>query len=98
VFAVVLARKLKGVSRKHSIALHSAIGTQILLGIWTLWSGVDLHVAVAHQATAVLVVASFVAGVHRLAAVRAGVSTSLGTNGIEERGHRPLVPSEAEGR
>ena len=67
VFAVVLARKLKSVSRKHSVALHAAIGTQILLGIWTLWSGVDLHVAVAHQATAVLVVASFVAGVHRLA-------------------------------
>ena len=68
VFAVVLARRLRGVSRKHSIYLHSAIGTQILLGIWTLWSGVDLHVAVAHQATAVLVVASFVAAVHRLAA------------------------------
>ncbi|WP_338504151.1 COX15/CtaA family protein [Sphingomonas kaistensis] len=66
-FAVMLARRLKRVSRKHSIALHAAVGTQILLGIWTLWSGVDLHVAVAHQATAALVVAAFVAGVHRLA-------------------------------
>nr|WP_314445127.1 COX15/CtaA family protein [uncultured Sphingomonas sp.] len=66
VFAVVLARKLRTISRKHSIYLHSAIGTQILLGIWTLLSGMNFHVAVAHQATAVLVVASFVAAVHRL--------------------------------
>ncbi len=86
--AIVLALKLKRVSRKHSIALHSAIGTQILLGIWTLWSGVDLHVAVAHQATAVLVVASFVAAVHRLA-VQGSVTESAAA---------PLVPSTADGR
>lgn len=88
VFAVVLARRLRRVSRKHSIALHSAIGTQILLGIWTLWSGVDLHVAVAHQATAVLVVASFVAAVHRLAV----------QGSVTESGAPPLVPSTADGR
>ncbi|UUR08721.1 COX15/CtaA family protein [Sphingomonas glaciei] len=98
VFAVVLARRLRGVSRRHSIFLHSAIGLQILLGIWTLLSGVSLHVAAAHQATAVLVVASFVAGVHRLARVGASASTSLGTSGTEERDYTPLVPSEAEGR
>ncbi|WP_426267450.1 COX15/CtaA family protein [Sphingomonas sp. LHG3443-2] len=86
--AVVLARKLKRVSRKHSIALHSAIGTQILLGIWTLWSGVDLHIAVTHQATAVLVVASFVAAVHRLAA----------PGSVTESAAAPLVPSTADGR
>lgn len=65
--AVMLARKLRGVSRRHSVALHAAVGLQIVLGVWTLLSGVSLHVAVAHQATAVLVVAAFVAGVHRLA-------------------------------
>jgi cytochrome c oxidase assembly protein subunit 15 len=83
VFAVVLARRLRGVSRKHSIYLHAAIGTQILLGIWTLWSGVDLHVAVAHQATAVLVVASFVAAVHRLAA----------EGSVARKVSAPLVPA-----
>ncbi len=75
-FAVVLARKLKPVGRRHSIALHAAVGTQIVLGIWTLLSGVSLHVAVAHQATAVLVVAAFVAGVHRLA--KAGAEAPAG--------------------
>ncbi|WP_051676839.1 heme A synthase [Sphingomonas astaxanthinifaciens] len=86
VFAVVLARKVRPSSRRHSIALHSAIGAQILLGIWTLLSGVKLHVAVAHQATAVLVVASFVAAIHRLAV----------PGRVTERA-APLVPSTAEG-
>lgn len=96
--AVVLARKLRNVSRRHSIYLHSAVGAQILLGIWTLLSGVSLHVAVAHQATAVLVVAAFVAGVHRLAEVGAGASIAPGTTARERSAPAPLVPSEADGR
>lgn len=95
--AVVLARKVKRVSRRHSIALHSVVGAQILLGIWTLLSGVNLHVAVAHQGVATLVVAAFVAGVHRLAMARANASTSLGTNGMRGDTGFPPVPSEVEG-
>jgi cytochrome c oxidase assembly protein subunit 15 len=52
----------------------AAIGTvslQILLGIATLLSGVDLHIAVAHQATAALLVASVVWTAHRLGERRA---------------------------
>ena len=41
-----------------SIALHSAFGTQIVLGIATIMSGVDLTLAVLHQAVAALVVGS----------------------------------------
>ncbi|HVF82914.1 MAG TPA: COX15/CtaA family protein [Sphingomicrobium sp.] len=71
-FAVVLARQVKKVGgRRESIILHSAIGTQILLGIWTLLSGVHLHVAVAHQGMAVLVILGFVLVAHRLAVTRA---------------------------
>jgi cytochrome c oxidase assembly protein subunit 15 len=70
-FAIVMARQVKRAgSRRESIILHSAIGTQILLGIWTLLSGVHLHVAVAHQATAVLVLAGFILAAHKLAVIR----------------------------
>lgn len=70
-FAVILARKVrKSGGRLQSVFLHSAIGTQILLGIWALLSGVAIHVAVAHQATAVLVVAGFVATIHKMAVIR----------------------------
>ncbi|GAO38072.1 heme A synthase [Sphingomonas changbaiensis NBRC 104936] len=56
---VVLARLAKRAGdRRASIALHTAFGTQILLGIATIMTGVDLPVAVLHQAVAVLVVAS----------------------------------------
>lgn len=82
-FAVVMARQVKRAgSRRESIILHSVIGTQILLGIWTLLSGVRLHVAVAHQGTAVLLIAAFLMTAHRLAVPRERVSTSLDTNGI----------------
>ena len=57
----------------------------------------SLHVAVAHQATAVLVVAAFVAAAHRLVDVRASVATAIGTD-VTEREYRSLIPSEAEGR
>ncbi|GAA4008332.1 COX15/CtaA family protein [Sphingomonas humi] len=98
VLAVVVARNVKAAGgRRESIFLHAAIGIQILLGIWTLLSGVSLHVAVAHQATAVLVVASFVAAVHRLAQAGQGASTALGTDRDDGRTYVPLIPSEVEG-
>lgn len=90
-FAVVLSRRVKRAGgRLQSILVHAAIGTQILLGIATLMTGVDLHVAVAHQATAALLLASIVAAAHRLAEA----STVPATDRI---GDAPLVPSAAEG-
>ena len=55
---VVLARRVKPIDRRASIAIHSAVGTQILLGIATVMSGVALWLAVAHQAVGALLVAA----------------------------------------
>ncbi|WP_344697254.1 COX15/CtaA family protein [Sphingomonas rosea] len=91
-FAVVLARRVKRAGgRRESILVHAAIGTQILLGIATLLTGVALHVAVAHQATAALLLASIVAAAHRLASA----SASPVENGM---GATPLVPGAVAGR
>ena len=62
---VVLARKVKAAgARPASIAIHSAFGTQILLGIATVMSGVNIGFAVLHQAVGALVVASTMWGLH----------------------------------
>jgi cytochrome c oxidase assembly protein subunit 15 len=63
-------RKLEG-GRPASIAIHSAFGTQILLGILTVLSGVAIWLAVAHQATGALLVAATVWGAHKLGSRRA---------------------------
>lgn len=63
---VLLARRLRGLDRRASIAIHSAFGTQILLGIATVWSGIDLWLAAAHQLTGALLLAATVWGVHLL--------------------------------
>ncbi|QPC98732.1 COX15/CtaA family protein [Qipengyuania soli] len=63
---VVMARKVKPIERKASVAIHSAFGTQILLGIATVMTGVALWVAVAHQVVGALLVASFAWGAHAL--------------------------------
>ena len=56
---VVLARKARGAgSRPASIAVHSMFGTQILLGIATVMTGVALWVAVLHQLVGALLVAA----------------------------------------
>jgi cytochrome c oxidase assembly protein subunit 15 len=62
---VVFARKVKKAgSRRASIAMHSAFGTQIILGIATVTTGVSLPVAVLHQSIGALVLASTVWGAH----------------------------------
>ena len=48
---VVVARRLRPLDRRASVALHSAFGTQVLLGIATVMSGVTLWVAALHQLT-----------------------------------------------
>jgi cytochrome c oxidase assembly protein subunit 15 len=63
---VLFARRVKPVSRPAAIAIHAAFGTQILLGIATVMSGVALPLAVAHQAVGALLLAATVWGAHLL--------------------------------
>jgi cytochrome c oxidase assembly protein subunit 15 len=63
---VVMARKVKPVQRQASVAIHAAFGTQILLGIATVMTGVALWLAVAHQVVGALLVAAFAWGAHVL--------------------------------
>ena len=63
---VMMARRVKPVERRASIAIHASLGTQILLGIATVLSGVALWIAVAHQVVGALVVAAFAWAAHAL--------------------------------
>jgi cytochrome c oxidase assembly protein subunit 15 len=65
-FLIILARKVRPIDRRASVAIHIAFGSQILLGIATVMTGIDIHLAVLHQAVGALVVASTVWGVHLL--------------------------------
>jgi len=65
-FLVLLARKVRPIDRRSSVAIHIAFGSQILLGIATVMTGIDIHLAVLHQAVGALVVAATVWGVHLL--------------------------------
>ena len=58
-------RPLEG-GRAASKAIHSALGTQIILGILTVLTGVAIWLAALHQAVGALVVASTVWGAHVL--------------------------------
>ena len=49
-----------------AIAVVVAVTVQILLGIATLLSGVELWIAVAHQAMAAVLLATFVVAAHAL--------------------------------
>lgn len=62
---IVLARRARATGdRFASVAIHAAFGTQILLGIATVWTGVDIHVAALHQIVGALVVAATAWGAH----------------------------------
>ncbi len=65
---VLFARRVRRVegARPASIAIHSAFGTQIVLGILTVLSGIAIWLAVLHQATGALLVAATVWGAHEL--------------------------------
>jgi heme a synthase len=65
---VLFARKVREVpgARVASIAIHTSFGTQIILGILTVLSGIAIWLAVLHQATGALVLASTVWGAHEL--------------------------------
>ena len=68
VVLVLFARQVKKVegARPASIAIHSAFGTQIILGILTVLSGIAIWLAVLHQATGALLVAATVWGAHEV--------------------------------
>ncbi|MGN6357871.1 MAG: COX15/CtaA family protein [Novosphingobium sp.] len=64
---VVMGRKLKRLGeRRAGIAVHSAFGTQILLGIATVMTGVSLWIAVLHQLVGALLLAATTWGAHAL--------------------------------
>lgn len=65
-FLIILARKVRPIDRRASIAIHTAFGTQILLGIATVLMNMNIIMAVLHQAVGALVVASTAWGVHLL--------------------------------
>ncbi|NJM50356.1 MAG: heme A synthase [Sphingomonadales bacterium] len=75
---ILMARRLKKIgARPVSIAIHIAFGTQILLGIATVMSGVNISnfaitLAVLHQAVGALLVGSVAWGAHHLGQVRKG--------------------------
>ena len=65
---IFFARKVRIIEggRAASIAIHSAFGTQIILGILTVLSGIAIWLAVLHQAMGSLLVAATVWGAHEL--------------------------------
>ena len=65
-FLIVLAIRIRGQSRKASAAIHSTYGIQVLLGIATVLTSVNINFAVLHQAVGALVVISTAWGVHLL--------------------------------
>jgi cytochrome c oxidase assembly protein subunit 15 len=64
---IVLAGRVKRAGvRPASIAIHALLGIQILLGIATVMTGVNLHVAVTHQLVGALLVIAVTWGAHIL--------------------------------
>jgi cytochrome c oxidase assembly protein subunit 15 len=67
---VIFARQVKVVDRSAAKAIHIAFGTQILLGIATVMSGMNIVLAVLHQAVGALVVASVTWGANSIGRAR----------------------------
>jgi cytochrome c oxidase assembly protein subunit 15 len=65
---VLFARRVRRAAggRAASIAIYSAFGTQIVLGILMVLSGIAIWLAVLHQATGALLLAATVWGAHDL--------------------------------
>jgi cytochrome c oxidase assembly protein subunit 15 len=63
---VLFARKIRTLEdgRKVSIAIHIAFGTQVILGIFTVLSGIAIWLAALHQAVGASLVAATIWGVH----------------------------------
>lgn len=67
---VVLSRATRGIDRRASIAIHSAFGIQILLGIATVMTGMNITLAALHQLTGALLVVATTWGAHVIAQPR----------------------------
>jgi cytochrome c oxidase assembly protein subunit 15 len=68
---IVLARAARAAGdRRASIAIHSAFGLQILLGIATVMSGVNIVLAGLHQLTGALLLVTTVWGAHAVGRAR----------------------------
>jgi cytochrome c oxidase assembly protein subunit 15 len=63
---VWLARQVRKSARPASIAIHSAFGTQIVLGIAVVMAGVPIWLAALHQLVGALVVVATAWGAHEL--------------------------------
>jgi heme a synthase len=63
---VLLARAARPIDRGASVAIHIAFGLQILLGIATVMSGVNIVLAALHQLTGALLVVAAVRGAHTI--------------------------------
>ena len=61
---VWLARRVRKAARPASVAIHSAFGTQIVLGIAVVMAGVPIWLAALHQLVGALVVVATAWGVH----------------------------------
>ena len=61
---IILARRVKPLDRRASIAIHSTLGIQILLGIATVLSGMTIWLAASHQAVGAMLVAATAWGAH----------------------------------
>lgn len=61
---VILARRVKPLNRRASIAINATLGVQILLGIATVLSGMMIWLAASHQAVGALLVAATAWGAH----------------------------------
>jgi heme a synthase len=67
---VWLGRKVRHTDRFASVAVHSAFGVMVLLGIATVMSGVSLWIAASHQLVGALLVASTAWAMHSLGSQR----------------------------
>ena len=64
VAVVVFARAIKPIERSASVVLDAVLGTQVLLGIATVVSGMNITIAVLHQLVGALLVASLAWAAH----------------------------------
>ncbi len=67
---VVLARRARPVDRRAAIAIHVAVGLQILLGIATVVAGVPIALAALHQLVGALLLVAAIWGAHAAGAAR----------------------------
>jgi cytochrome c oxidase assembly protein subunit 15 len=61
---VIFSRKVRPIDRRASVAIHIAFGVQILLGIATVETGMNIVMAALHQAVGASLVAAVTWGAH----------------------------------